>query len=134
MNLEDIAKRTINEIQQEQEIKEVIKDDKDEIIIVEENIQKEEVDCIPSEKIDSLQKSVEQIDEILKDKFIKDKIPDESKSSLQDDIFLKNIRERILVLFEGLKNTPKQDLEFKVDMIINFLEFLLANIEDKLKK
>lgn len=51
-----------------------------------------------------------------------------------DELFLKNIRERILVLFEGLNNTQKQDLESRLNLTIHFLEFLLANIEDRLKK
>lgn len=48
--------------------------------------------------------------------------------------FLSNIKERILVLFEGLKSAKQEDLETRVDLTINFLEFLLASIEDKLKK
>ncbi len=54
--------------------------------------------------------------------------------SLGEDIFLKNLRERILVLFEGLNRIEKEDLEQRLNLTINFLEFLLANIEDKLKK
>lgn len=54
--------------------------------------------------------------------------------TLNEDIFLKNLRERILVLFEGLNSVKKDDLENKLNLTINFLEFLLANIEDKLKK
>lgn len=50
------------------------------------------------------------------------------------NFFLKNIKERILVLFEGLKATKKENLEDRLDLTINFLEFLLANIEDRLKK
>lgn len=48
--------------------------------------------------------------------------------------FLNNIKERILVLFEGLKSAKSEDLETRLDLTINFLEFLLASIEDKLKK
>ncbi|APA81060.1 hypothetical protein CJD42_3760 [Campylobacter jejuni subsp. jejuni D42a] len=48
--------------------------------------------------------------------------------------FLKHLRERILVLFEGLNSIKKDDLENRLNLTINFLEFLLANIEDKLKK
>ncbi|WP_445080055.1 CiaD-like domain-containing protein, partial [Campylobacter jejuni] len=45
-----------------------------------------------------------------------------------------HLRERILVLFEGLNSIKKDDLENRLNLTINFLEFLLANIEDKLKK
>ncbi len=48
--------------------------------------------------------------------------------------FLSNIKERILVLFEGLKSAKQEDIETRLDLTINFLEFLLASIEDKLKK
>ncbi|MBK1971021.1 2-oxoglutarate:acceptor oxidoreductase [Campylobacter sp. 2018MI35] len=60
----------------------------------------------------------------------------EKKENLnyQDDIFLKNLRERILVLFEGLNSVKKDKVEQKLTLTINFLEFLLAKIEDKLKK
>lgn len=54
--------------------------------------------------------------------------------NLGEDIFLKNLRERILVLFEGLNHIKKEDLEQRLNLTINFLEFLLASIEDKLKK
>lgn len=52
--------------------------------------------------------------------------------SFNEELFLKNIRERILVLFEGLNSVSKSDLEARLELCINFLEFLLANIEDKL--
>ncbi len=48
--------------------------------------------------------------------------------------FLNNVKERILVLFEGLKAAEYEDIETRLDLTINFLEFLLASIEDKLKK
>ena len=48
--------------------------------------------------------------------------------------FLNNVKERILVLFEGLKSAKQDDIETRLDLTINFLEFLLASIEDKLKK
>lgn len=48
--------------------------------------------------------------------------------------FLSNVKERVLVLFEGLKSAKSEDLETRLDLTINFLEFLLASIEDKLKK
>ncbi len=53
---------------------------------------------------------------------------------LNEDIFLKNLKERILVLFEGLNDTKREDLDSRLELTINFLEFLLANIEDRLNK
>lgn len=48
--------------------------------------------------------------------------------------FLLNLRERMLVLFEGLKSSNNKKVEAKVDLILNFFEYLLATIEDKLEK
>lgn len=56
------------------------------------------------------------------------------------DRFLLNLRERVLVLFEGLltlQQTESSDImqvEKKLDLTINFLEYLLATIEEKLDK
>ena len=54
--------------------------------------------------------------------------------STAEAAFLQNVKERILVLFEGLKAAEYEDIETRLDLTINFLEFLLASIEDKLKK
>ncbi len=48
--------------------------------------------------------------------------------------FLENIRERILVLFEGLQTKDDKNLDKKLDMTLNFLQFLLAAIEKRLEK
>lgn len=48
--------------------------------------------------------------------------------------FLVNLRERLLVLFEGLKSPKNDKTDAKIDLILNFLEYLLANIEHKLDK
>lgn len=126
MNLEDLAKKTIDEINSQIQFQE--EKQEDEIIIIEEDQQKQ-----MQENIQLVKNTLEDIDNILVDE-IKTKEEKQENTSIQEDIFLKNIRERILVLFEGLKETKTEDLDLKVDMIINFLEFLLANIEDKLKK
>lgn len=51
--------------------------------------------------------------------------------------FLTSIRERILVLYEGIlaiEDTQDQKmLQKKVELVINFLEFVLAGIEDRLE-
>jgi hypothetical protein len=63
---------------------------------------------------------------------------DENAESLER--FLVNLRERILVLFEGLLSTEQDAaadtllLEKKLDLIINFMEYLLASIDEKLDK
>ena len=51
-----------------------------------------------------------------------------------DKEFLKELREKLLVLFAGLQSPNTQNLEIKVDVTLNFLEYLLAKIEEKLSK
>ena len=45
--------------------------------------------------------------------------------------FLQNLRERILVLFEGFQSPNNVKIEAKVDLILNFLEYTLASIDDR---
>ncbi len=59
-------------------------------------------------------------------KLEKDEVPTDEK------IFLNNIHERILVLFEGLQNPQNENLDKKLDITLNFLEYLLASIEKRL--
>ncbi len=49
-------------------------------------------------------------------------------------LFLENIRERIHVLFEGFQSPNNVNIEAKVDLTLNFLEYLLSAIETRLKE
>ncbi len=51
-----------------------------------------------------------------------------------DEEFLRHLRERLLILFDGLQSPNTQNLEIKLDVTLNFLEYLLAKIEEKLSK
>lgn len=51
---------------------------------------------------------------------------------LSEEIFLKNLKERLEVLFEGLCEMPKDKLENRLDITLKFLEFALANVENRL--
>jgi len=46
--------------------------------------------------------------------------------------FLEHTRERMLVLFEGLQAEETKNIEAKLDITLNFLEYYLATIEDRL--
>lgn len=46
---------------------------------------------------------------------------------------LDGIRERLLVLFEGFQSPNNVQIEAKVDLTLNFLEYLLATIENRLE-
>ena len=58
----------------------------------------------------------------------------EEKPTNCDEAFLREIRERMLVLFEGLQSPNTENLDVKVDVTLNFLEYLLARIEEKLNQ
>ena len=57
----------------------------------------------------------------------------EPKLDDSDEVaFLEHSRERMLVLFEGLQAQETKNLEAKLDITLNFLEYYLASIEDRL--
>lgn len=45
---------------------------------------------------------------------------------------LEGIRERLLVLFEGFQSPNNTQIEAKVDLTLNFFEYLLATIDNRL--
>ncbi|OYZ66175.1 MAG: hypothetical protein B7Y17_02080 [Sulfuricurvum sp. 24-42-5] len=45
---------------------------------------------------------------------------------------LEGIRERLLVLFEGFQSPNNVNIEAKVDLTLNFFEYLLATIDNRL--
>lgn len=59
----------------------------------------------------------------------------EEKSIIRDDEarILDGIRERLLVLFEGFQSPNNVQIEAKVDLTLNFLEYLLATIDSRLE-
>ena len=75
--------------------------------------------------------------------FVREKI-ELSQSDIIDEIlhaetsddlkFFQNLRERILVLFEGFQSPNNTNIEAKVDLTLNFLEYLLATIDERIDK
>ncbi len=51
-----------------------------------------------------------------------------------EELFLNNMRERVHVLFEGFQSPNNSNLEAKVDLTLNFLEYLLGTVETRLKE
>ena len=47
--------------------------------------------------------------------------------------FYINLRERVLVLFEGFQSPNNKNIEAKIDLTLNFLEYLLATIDEQLE-
>jgi hypothetical protein len=60
-------------------------------------------------------------------------VEDEKKESC-DREFLKHIKERLLILFEGLQSPNTENLDVKLDVTLNFLEYLLVKIDEKLNE
>ncbi|EAI4447238.1 MULTISPECIES: effector protein CiaD [Campylobacter] len=145
MNIEDLAKMAISEVNSELDNK---KNKNDEFapmveeITQEKNVNtqekkiKEEISKVAQELIQELDDLEVKVKDDKQNVAIKVEALEEKEESIinNEEFFLKNLRERILVLFEGLKNTKDEHMEKRLDMTITFLEFLLAKIEDRLKK
>lgn len=58
----------------------------------------------------------------------------QSESIHNEALFLQNMRERIHVLFEGFQSPNNANIEAKVDLTLNFLEYLLSSIESRIKE
>jgi hypothetical protein len=60
----------------------------------------------------------------------------EIQSSYADSelIYLNSIRERLLVLFEGFQAPNNTNIEAKLDLTLNFLEYTLATIDARVEK
>ncbi|ELF2319753.1 TPA: 2-oxoglutarate:acceptor oxidoreductase [Campylobacter lari] len=145
MNIEDLAKMAISEVNSQLDNK---KNKNDEFapmveeITQEKNVNaqekkiKEEISKVTQELIQELDDLEVKVKDDKQNVAIKVEALEEKEESIinNEEFFLKNLRERILVLFEGLKNTKDEHMEKRLDMTITFLEFLLAKIEDRLKK
>ncbi|EAI8628931.1 2-oxoglutarate:acceptor oxidoreductase [Campylobacter lari] len=145
MNIEDLAKMAISEVNSQLDNK---KNKNDEFapmveeITQEKNVNtqekkiKEEISKVAQELIQELDDLEVKVKDDKQNVAIKVEALEEKEESIinNEEFFLKNLRERILVLFEGLKNTKDEHMEKRLDITITFLEFLLAKIEDRLKK
>ncbi|WP_417903963.1 2-oxoglutarate:acceptor oxidoreductase [Campylobacter sp. LH-2024] len=147
MNLEDLAKKTISEVssimEEQRRQSEILKqqediiksNDKNDEPIIEETSKdfQDEMTAVKKQEIEITTQNTEESENlsyILEEK--SHFVPE--PQSFNEEIFFSNLRERILVLFEGLNSVKKGDLESRLNLTTNFLEFLLANIEDRLKK
>lgn len=90
--------------------------------------------------LEELEHSTEQVSEPV----IENSVQSLQEESVQDSAslssnhneraFLKNIKERSHVLFEGFQSPNNVHIEAKVDLTLNFLEYLLASIETRLNE
>ncbi len=71
----------------------------------------------------------------------KEDVKNEYESSFEDEHtpnselqFLKSMRERLLVLFEGFQAPNNTNIEAKIDMTLNFLEYVLVTIDSRVEE
>lgn len=113
LNIEELVNDTIKELQNSMDSDELNK----------QNAKQDLTQAAKSESLYELEqiKTPEDAVVILKDEFKK-----------SEELFLKDVKERLLVLFEGL-NVNDDKTEQRLKITLEFLEFLLASIEDRLK-
>ncbi|MBE9851934.1 GlcNAc transferase [Campylobacter concisus] len=137
MKLDDIARMAISEVSAELEKIEALQNKKQEEL-ERENLKKELLAMEASEQEvadePELEASVQSVSSAQIEPEPKvAQISPKSREISEEEIFLANLAERIEVLFEGLKQTSEQDLGQRLELTTKFLEFTLANIENRLQ-
>ncbi|OUT12415.1 GlcNAc transferase [Campylobacter concisus] len=134
MKLDDIARMAISEVSAELEKIEALQNKKQEEL-ERENLKKELLGIENNENALNNELKVEanlqneQVFEVKEEPASLTK----SREVSEEKIFLANLAERIEVLFEGLKQTSEQNLASRLELTTKFLEFTLANIENRLQ-
>ncbi len=91
---------------------------------------------------DVILSTLQEIDDNISDKNNKSEDIEETDEIMQtensryesEQRFLQTIQERLLVLFEGFQSPNNAKIDAKVDLTLNFLEYLLAMIENRLQQ
>ncbi|WP_103609920.1 CiaD-like domain-containing protein [Campylobacter concisus] len=137
MKLDDIARMAISEVSAELEKIEALQNKKQEEL-ERENLKKELLaiesaneQVLEEPKVEASVLSVSSAQSEPEPKVAQ--ILPKSREISDEEIFLANLAERIEVLFEGLKQTSEQDLSQRLELTTKFLEFTLANIENRLQ-
>ncbi len=131
MKLDDIARMAISEVSAELEKIEALQNKKQEEL-ERENLKKELLAMEASEQEAAEEPKLE-ISAQSEPELKVAQISPKSREISDEEIFLANLAERIEVLFEGLKQTSEQDLNQRLELTTKFLEFTLANIENRLQ-
>ena len=137
MKLDDIARMAISEVSAELEKIEALQNKKQEEL-ERENLKKEllaietaDEQALEEPKVEASVPSAQSAQIEPEPKVAQ--ISPKSRDISDEEIFLANLAERIEVLFEGLKQTSEQDLSQRLELTTKFLEFTLANIENRLQ-
>ena len=75
---------------------------------------------------------VEEVKPEVKEVIAQAPVVDES-SCESEVMYLNSIKERLLVLFEGFQAPNNTNIEAKIDMTLNFLEYTLATIDSRIE-
>ena len=131
MKLDDIARMAISEVSAELEKIEALQNKKQEEL-ERENLKKELLVMEASEQEAAKEPKLEISAQIEPEPKVA-QISPKSREISDEEIFLANLAERIEVLFEGLKQISEQELSQRLELTTKFLEFTLANIENRLQ-
>ena len=131
MKLDDIARMAISEVSAELEKIEALQNKKQEEL-ERENLKKELLAMEAREQEAADEPELETSAQSEPEQKVAQILP-KSREISDEEIFLANLAERIEVLFEGLKQTSEQDLSQRLELTTKFLEFTLANIENRLQ-
>ena len=131
MKLDDIARMAISEVSAELEKIEALQNKKQEEL-ERENLKKEFLAMEAREQEAADEPELETSAQSEPESKVAQILP-KSREISDEEIFLANLAERIEVLFEGLKQTSEQDLSQRLELTTKFLEFTLANIENRLQ-
>ena len=124
MRIEEITKKIIEELKNSNQLN--IDENSDELEYKKDENNKDFIDDAEKKEYDNLQKLEED------SKNLKEHEEISSVNILSEEEFLLKIKERILVLFEGLNSFDKGDIEARVELSLKFMEFLLANIDKRI--
>ena len=131
MKLDDIARMAISEVSAELEKIEALQSKKQEEL-ERENLKKELLAMEAREQETADEPKIEANLQSEPEPKVA-QISPKSREISEEEIFLANLAERIEVLFEGLKQTSEQELSQRLELTTKFLEFTLANIENRLQ-
>lgn len=131
MKLDDIARMAISEVSAELEKIEALQSKKQEEL-ERENLKKELLAMEAREQEVADEPEIETSAQSEPEPKVA-QISPKSREISDEEIFLANLAERIEVLFEGLKQTSEHELSQRLELTTKFLEFTLANIENRLQ-
>jgi hypothetical protein len=93
--------------------------------------------------VNSTQQTITQPSKLVKEEQVEEELEQELQSieeelaqvdaASDEMLFLSSMRERLLVLFEGFQAPNNTNIEAKIDLTLNFLEYVLVNIDERIK-